>query len=78
MDSAHEADLVNAITPRWSYLQLGDLTNEVPKCKMQFPAAKIANNLPLLAATAYLIIVVKSDANSNMDVMEGYGVVNSS
>jgi hypothetical protein len=76
MDSAHKADLVNAISPRRSYyLQLGDFTIEVPKCKMQFPAAKLGDSLPLLAAAAP-IIVTKSDVNSDMDVVEGYVAAN--
>jgi hypothetical protein len=45
------------------------------KCKLQFPAAKMADSLPLLAAAA-AIIVIKSDVNSDMDVVEGYGVAN--
>jgi hypothetical protein len=37
--------------------------------------AKMADSLPLLAAAAP-IIVIKSDVNSDMDVVEGYGIAN--
>jgi hypothetical protein len=50
MDSAREADLVNAIIPRRNVRRL---TTEVPKCKLQFSAVKMADSFSFLAAAAY-------------------------
>jgi hypothetical protein len=57
MDSAHKADLLNAIIPIRLYLLLGVFTTEVPKCKLQFPAAKMADSFSLLAAAVAIIVI---------------------
>jgi hypothetical protein len=60
MNSAHKGDLVNAKIPRRLYLLLSNFTTEVPKCKLQIPAAEMAESFSLsTSAACYKLYVIK-------------------
>jgi hypothetical protein len=52
MDSAREADLVNAVVPRRLYLLLGVLQLKYRNVNCTFPTAKMADRVSLLAAAS--------------------------